>query len=275
MSQQPSIAAVPETTAATRLVVLLGHPVAHSRSPQLHSAAFAAANVDAVYVTADVAPADLPAAVAGVRSLGALGANVTVPHKVAVMQLVDLLTEEATAIGACNTLYWHEGALVGDNTDAVGLQTSLLADVAPLADAEALIFGAGGAARAAAVALGRLGASVRVRARRPEAASTVQRLAIENGARTPGGDPPRLVVNATPLGLDGEALPDDLMALAPGQVALDLLYGIDTPFLRAAREAGAATLDGTGMLLGQAAAAFRRWTDQPPPFGAYLAAAEG
>ncbi|MGH8901228.1 MAG: shikimate dehydrogenase [Egibacteraceae bacterium] len=262
-------------TASTRLVCLLGNPVAHSVSPQIHNAAFAAAGVDAVYVAFDVVPTDVAAAVAGLRALRALGANVTVPHKRAVWVQADGRTLEAELIGAANTLFWDGDDLVADNTDARGLQAVLEADVHLEAGDPVLLFGAGGAARAAAVALGRIGASVRVEARRAEAARVVADLAADSGAsRAKGDEPPRCVINATPLGLHGEPLPDHLMALGADQVAVDLVYGpIDTPFLAAARARGAEAFDGLGMLVAQAGLAFARWTGLAPPVEAMRAAA--
>lgn len=254
------------TTARTRVACLLGHPVAHSASPQIHTAAFAAAGVDAVYVAFDVSPEDLPAAVAGLRRLGILGANVTVPHKRAVLALVDARTPEAAAVGAANTLVLDGGALTADNTDAPGLRTVLERDVGLRPGDAAVIFGAGGAARAAAVALGRLGARVRVEARRAAAARAVSEVAEAAGATTGAAGAPRLVVNATPLGLHGEALPDRFMRLSEDQVALDLVYRRgSTPFLHAARRAGAGAHDGLGMLVAQAAWSFERWTGLPAP----------
>ena len=264
-------------TAGTRLACLLGHPVAHSVSPQIHNAAFAAAGVDAVYVAFDVAPPALPGAVRGLGELGALGANVTVPHKRAAWGLADERSGEADVVGAANTLSWSDGRLVADNTDAPGLQ-AVLARIGLQRGEEAVIVGAGGAARAVAVALGRLGARVAVEARRPQAAAEVEALARECGAAVgpPADAGPRLVVNATPLGLHGERLPDRHMALGPGQVALDLLYGrAATPFLASARAGGARAVDGLGLLVAQAALSFERWTGLAAPLEAmHLAAAD-
>jgi shikimate dehydrogenase len=252
-------------TASTRLVCLLGHPVGHSLSPRIHSAAFAAAGIDAAYLAFDVHPEDLEDAVRGLRAIGFLGANVTVPHKMAVLDLVDDATQEARAIGAANTLFWHDGRLTADNTDAVGLEGVLREQVGVQPGDPVLLFGAGGAARAAAVAFGRCGAAVRVRARRYEAASEVDALArASGGAEAELDRRPRIVVNATPLGLGGEQLPVDLMTLTEGQVALDLVYG-STPFLRSAAARGVRAIDGLPMLLGQAAQSFVRWTGRPAP----------
>lgn len=259
--------------ARTRLACLLGHPVAHSLSPALHNAAFADARIDAVYLAFDVEPAHLAAAVQGLRAARFLGANVTVPHKRAVMALADDRTSEAEAVGAANTLYWEGERLVADNTDATGLEQVLREDLGLRGADGVLLFGTGGAARAAAVALGRIGAAVEVRGRRPEAVEEIAALAARHGAAAPvdagrhgagedrhGAEAARVVINATTLGLAGEALPEALMALRPDQVALDLVYGRETPFLAAARAAGARAEDGLGMLLAQAARSFARWT---------------
>lgn len=263
------------TTARTRLVCLLGHPVSHSVSPQIHSAAFAAAHIDATYVALDVEPEALATAVAGLRAVGFLGANITVPHKEAVADLADERTREAEAVGAVNTLYWAGDRLVADNTDATGLQAMLERDLGLGPGTPVVLLGAGGAARAAAVALGRLGAHVEVVARREHAALEVSALARRMGADVGTIGEPLLVVNATPLGLQGESLPDRFMKLGPGQTALDLVYGpSDTPFLAAARAAGAKAYDGLGMLVSQAAGSFERWTGVPAPLPAMRFAAD-
>lgn len=261
------------TTAATTMVCLLGNPVAHSLSPRLHTAAFAAYDIDAVYVACAVT--DVAAAVDGLAALGALGANVTVPHKRAVWEHVGRRTNEAELVGAANTLFRHEdGKWVADNTDAVGLLRVLTDDVELAAGDAVVVFGAGGAARAAVVALGRLGARVRVEARRASAAAEVQTLAVAAGAGDLSArETPRLVINATPLGLHGERLPDRFHALGDGQMALDLTYGASpSPFLADARARGLPAWDGLGMLIGQAAAAFERWIGRPAPVAAMRAA---
>ena len=261
------------TTARTGLVCLLGDPVEHSMSPQLHTAAFAACGIDAVYVACAVT--DVPAAVAGLDALGALGANITVPHKRTVWELVERRTEEAQRIGAANTLFRDGGAWVADNTDAVGLRRVLVDDVGLAGGDAVVLFGAGGAARAAAIALGRLGADVRVEARRADQAAHIQELAVNAGAHTLAASArPRLVINSTPLGLHGEYLPERFQALGADQCALDLVYGREpTPFIRSARAAGARAWDGLGMLVAQAGASFERWTGVSAPFPAMWEAA--
>jgi len=254
-------------TARTKVVALLGHPVGHSVSPQLHNAAFAAAGLDAVYVAFDVGEQDVDDAIVAIERLGLVGANVTVPHKRAVFHSVHRRTPDAEASGAANTVFRDAEGLAVDNTDIAGLTEVLRDDVALQTGDVVVLLGTGGAARAAAVALGRLGARVHVLGRRPEAIGDIRAVLERHGgfALDSGADA-RVVINATPLGLKGERLPDDLMNLGAEQVALDLVYGSrDTPFLAAARNAGALALDGRGMLVAQAAAAFERWTGVAAP----------
>jgi shikimate dehydrogenase len=266
-------------TASTRLVVLLGWPARHSLSPELHNAAFRAQGLDLVYLAVPTPPDAVLDVVAALGAMDVLGANVTVPHKRTVLDVCDELTDEAQLIGAVNTLHWSEQGLLGDNTDARGLQAALSADVAPAPGDPWVLFGTGGAARSAAVAIGRLAGALTVVGRRDDAAREVADLAARSGApdievvRTDDVEQfaavtraARTVVNATPLGMGGERLPEPLMTLEPGQVAYDLVYDpAPTPFLVAAQERGAASHHGLGMLIGQAAVSYERWTGGPAP----------
>ena len=274
-------------TATTRLVALLGWPARHSLSPVMHNAAFREQGLDLVYVALPVLPERLVDVVAALGHVEVLGANVTVPHKEAVARTCDRLTAEAELLGAVNTLVWAPGGLVGDNTDAVGFAAALDGLGAPRGGVSAVVFGAGGAARAAAAALARTGFDVVVAARRGERAREVADVAARAGAPTAraiGLDEASalarvvrdawLVCNATPLGMAGEAVPAPFADLHPGQVALDLVYGPrETPFLVAARAAGATAHHGIGMLVAQAAASYERWTGQAPPVATMSAAA--
>ncbi|MFO7779422.1 MAG: shikimate dehydrogenase [Nitriliruptoraceae bacterium] len=274
-------------TATTRLVVLLGWPARHSLSPALHNAAFRAQGLDLVYLAVPTPPRAVREVVAALGAMEVLGANVTVPHKQAVLAACDELTEEAHLIGAVNTLHWSEAGLIGDNTDARGLLAALASDVAPAPQDGWVLFGTGGAARAAAVAIGRLAGALTVVGRREGAAREVADLAARAGAYDTevvlADDAGRLgavteaartIVNATPLGMGGERLPEALMALEPGQVAYDLVYDpAPTPFLIAAQQRGAASHHGLGMLIGQAAVSYERWTGGPAPRQVMTAAA--
>ena len=269
----------PWPTATTRPVVLLGWPARHSLSPVIHNAAFRAQGLDLVYLVAPCPPQRLDVVLDALATTGAIGANVTVPHKRAVLDRCDSLSDEAELIGAVNTLAWTPDGLVGDNTDATGLRDALEDDVAPARAERFLVFGSGGAARAAVVAVGRLGGALTVAARRPDAAGELAALGARAGAQDPAvvdlADGARLrasvrssrvVLNATPLGMQGERLPEALMALGSDQFAYDLVYEPSvTPFLRAAAAAGAGAFHGLGMLVGQAAGSYRRWTGRDAP----------
>ncbi|HET8542733.1 MAG TPA: shikimate dehydrogenase [Anaeromyxobacter sp.] len=264
-------------TGRTALYGVIGHPVAHSRSPEMQNAAFARAGIDAVYVALPVPPERVPEAIAGALALGFSGLNVTVPHKQAVLPLCASLDPAAREIGAVNTLRRGGSGWEGFNTDAPAL-AALLEAAGVGSGARALLVGAGGAARAGAWALARRGAEVRIAARRPEAARA---LAGALGRANPPGTPaPRaaawedlaaeadaadVVVNGTSVGLPGhepDALPG--IRLRSGQVAADFVYG-DTAFARAARAAGARLVTGEQILVRQGALAFALWTGRPAP----------
>lgn len=274
-------------TATTRLVALLGWPARHSLSPQMHNAAFAEHALDVVYLALPTPPEALAGVVEALGVSGALGANVTVPHKQHVVAACDHLTDEARLIGAVNTLSWTVDGLLGDNTDAAGLRDALTADVAVAAGDRFVLLGTGGAARAAAVAIGRLQGRVTVAGRRRGAADGLAELATAAGASEVGVvdvtetaalasavSAARVVMNATPLGMAGERLPEPFHRLAAGQVAYDLVYEpSQTPFLTDAAAAGAGAHHGLGMLVGQAGASYAVWTGQPAPLATMSAVA--
>lgn len=273
------------STAATRLLALLGHPVAHSRSPAIHAAALEALGVDARYLAFDVRPEALGAAVEGLRALGALGANVTVPHKRAVMAHLDRVEPAAAAIGAVNTIAREGDALVGSNTDAPGLVRSLEDAGVALAGRRVWVVGAGGAARAAVAGLAEAGASsIRVHARRPaQAEALVADLEPLAGARLSHGPlegEADLLVQATSATLESAADPEGfatalpLESLAAGAVVVDLVYApLETAALARARRLGLRAVDGLGMLVWQAALALERWTGREAPVEIMRAAA--
>ncbi len=275
---------------STQLVGVIGWPVSHSRSPRMHNAAFAALGLDWAYVPLPVAPGRVGQAVAGLRALGFRGANVTVPHKQAVMPHLDELTETAQAVGAVNTILVRpDGSLLGETTDGRGFLADLRAHEVRTDD-HAVVIGAGGAARAVAFALAQAGGEVMVCARdvgKAGALCEAVRAALP-GARVsawrfPDELPrltqtaPDLIVNATSLGLhEGDALPwVEGAAIGPGQVAYDLIYHRETEWLRLARAAGATAIDGLGMLVQQGAAAFELWTGVSAPVEVMRRAAEG
>ena len=197
---------------ATRTLGIIGWPVRHSLSPTIHNAAFAALGLDWVFVPLPVAPGEAPSALAALRTLGFAGANVTMPHKTDVADAVDSLTDDARRLHAVNTVVVGSDGLGGHNTDAPGFDRFLRRDAGfDAADRSALIFGAGGAARACALALARAGAArITVAARDPAATEGLRTaceglptdLAVVAFDDAPS-HPAELVVNATPLGIDG------------------------------------------------------------------------
>jgi shikimate dehydrogenase len=272
---EPAPPAPRTPTGTTALYAVIGDPVRHSLSPVLHNAAFAALGVDAVYVALPVPSGSGAAAVRAMPTLGIRGLNVTMPHKADAAAACDELTDDAARLGAANTVTLREdGTLLGDSTDGEGFVRSLLDEGLDPAGRRVAVIGAGGAARSVVLALGRRGAAVTVRGRRPEAAAAT--VALAPGAVV--GPPPAdadLVVNATPLGMDGRSLPWPVADLPATAVVVDLVYHpAETPWLAAARAAGRRTVNGLGMLLHQAALADERWTGRPAPIGAMRAAVE-
>jgi shikimate dehydrogenase len=266
---------------ATRVAAVLGFPVAHSLSPVIHNAAFAALDMDWTYVALPVEPGMVPVAVAGLRGLGIVGANVTMPHKEAVADVMDELTDDAERLRAVNTIELRGGVLVGHNTDAPGFARFLERDAGfDPAGRSALLLGAGGAARACALALARAGLTrIVVALREPARArpladaldgypTVVDVVGFDDVAQVEAD----LVVNGTPLGAHGETI--GLPRVEPGALVVDLLYRpASTPLQQAARAAGARAFGGLGLLLHQAALSFELWTGRPAPIEVMSAAA--
>jgi shikimate dehydrogenase len=265
-------------TGNTKLAGVMGWPVSHSRSPQIHNYWAARHGLDLVYTALPVAPDNIGAAIAGLQALGYLGANVTVPHKQAVIPYLARLDEAAQAIGAVNTLVFGPDGIEGRNTDALGFMVSLR-EGAPYwrpDSGPAVVLGAGGAARAIAWALREAGAEVRIMNRTPDKAAM---LAAEFGAEavawsTEGLAGAALLVNCTSAGLNGENdLELALTALPASAVVADIVYQpLETGLLKAARSRGLVTVDGLGMLLYQAQLAFAAWTGVMPAVDAELRA---
>ena len=268
---------------STRPVGVIGWPVDHSLSPAIHNAAFVALGLDRVYVPLPVAPARLPAALEGLAALGFVGANVTMPHKTRTAELIDDLSEDARRLGAVNTIVVEADGLAGHNTDALGFERFLRDDVGfDASDRSGLVFGAGGGARACALAASRSGLASLTVAVRDASRAEGLRAALEGSStevRVVGFDEAAsvradLIVNATPLGVHGESLP--LPELDRGVVGVDLLYRPGaTPFQNDVRAAGGAAFGGLGLLLQQAALSFELWTGQTAPLPVMSAAALG
>lgn len=267
----------------TAVVGVFGDPVAHSLSPAMHNRAFAALGLDFVYVPFHVRGDSLAEAVAAVRALSLAGVNVTVPHKVRVMQFLDEIDAEARMIGAVNTIVNRAGRLVGYNTDGRGFVRSLerQAGRSPRG-ARVVILGAGGAAQAIACSLARAGAaSVAIANRTREKAEALARLVCAEAPATAlpaAPDDPDLrralgeadiVVQATSVGMHPHhevPPPLPVEAVRQGALVCDIVYNPrETRLIKAARERGCDTLTGEGMLVYQGAIAFELWTGQAAP----------
>ena len=265
---------------ATRLAAVIGFPVSHSLSPALHNAAFAAVGLDWVYVALEVAPGSAPAALDGMRTLGLGGLNVTMPHKEAVHDAVDVLDPAAAALRSVNTVVpLADGRLAGHSTDGAGFVDSLRLDAGVDPNGmRVVVLGAGGAGRAVVDALARAGAAeVVVVNRSAERGAEAAALAGPSGRQGSLQDIPAadLVVNATSVGMGTTEVPFAPALLRPGQVVADLVYHpLETALLLAAAEAGARPVGGLGMLVHQAAHAFRLWTGVDPPIAVMRAAAD-
>jgi shikimate dehydrogenase len=258
------------------LAGVIGSPIAHSKSPQLHRYWLQRYGIRGFYIPMDVAQADLREVLAALPKMGFVGINVTIPHKEKILGLADLVSDRAALIGAANTLIFRaDGKVHADNTDGIGFIENLRQGAPgwdPLAG-PAAVLGAGGAARAVVSALAeqgvreiRVGNRTRSRAEGLRAEfgpkivvyDWVQAGAMLEGATT--------VVNTTSLGMVGKAdLRVPLDALSPDAVVTDLVYvPLETAFLREARGRGCVTVDGLGMLLHQAAPGFERWFGRRP-----------
>ena len=273
--------APPRIGGRTRLAGVVGWPVTESLSPVVHNAAFEALGLDWAYLPLAVPPGRVAEAVEGLAALGFAGANVTMPHKTDAAHHVDRLSDDARLLDAVNTITCGPDGTDGANTDAPGFERFLRVDAGfDPTGRRALVFGAGGAARACALALARAGlAGLIVAIREPERAGPLRRvlegLSLEldivpiEAARAHAVD---IVVNATPLGVAGEAIPHP--ALGREVLVVDLLYRpAVTPLLAAARDAGAPAYGGLGLLLHQAALSFELWTGMEPPMASMSAAA--
>lgn len=270
----------------TRVAAVIGSPVHHSLSPALHNAAFAQLGLDWVYVALHVAHGDAQRAVDAVRTFGLGGLSVTMPHKEAVALAVDRLDPAAAALRSVNTVV-HEadGTLVGHSTDGAGLVASLLSAGHRVEGRSVCVLGAGAAGRSIVDALGRAGAAdiaiVNRTQSAAEEAATLGGAVAHAATSTTAIRDAEIVVHTTPVGMggtgDGSAgeLPCDPDLLHRGQVVVDIVYHpIRTALLAAASRAGAATVDGLGMLVHQAVIQQQLWHGRAPDAGVMRMAAE-
>jgi shikimate dehydrogenase len=262
------------------LVGVFGHPVAENPTVVMHEAAYAELKMNWRYLTIEVLPQDLKDAMLGLRAMNMRGINLTIPHKVAVLQHLDGLSEAARLMGAVNTVVNNDGTLFGENTDGKGFMRALTQDagVDPQGT-NVVVFGAGGASRAITIELALAGTrKITIVNRSPERGHTLVDLlntsTPTSAAYSTWNEPFQIpegtdvVINATSIGLfpDIEAKPDiDYSTLTPDMTVCDVIHSPGTPFLRKARRQGSATLDGVGMLVYQGALGFKLWTGRDAP----------
>jgi shikimate dehydrogenase len=275
----------PAINAATRLCAVLGSPIAHSASPAMHNAAFAALGLNWRYLALEVEPKNLRAAIEGARAMNFAGLNLTVPHKLFAMEMVDALDESAKKWGAVNTIKFQPEGAVGFNTDADAITRSLREDLKmELRGAKILLLGAGGAGRTAALKLASENvAELYLVNRTPSKAEEIAgEIKKQFPSVTVAVGYPRakmdLVLNATSLGLkadDASPLDARQFSLKQTRAVYDMIYRpAETKLLAAAKAAGCQTANGLGMLLHQGAKAFEIWTGRSAPLDVMRCALE-
>lgn len=266
--------------ARTKIVGLIGYPIAHTLSPVMHNAAFRELGLNFAYLPFEVSPEELGSAIKGMVSLGIVGLNVTIPHKEGVKEYLDELSDEAEMIGAVNAIHKTDEGLRGDNTDGRGFLRSLMESGIDLVDKRIFLLGAGGAARACAFMLansrvyriiltdkaiikaGSLVKDLTARFQIPAEVVSLDDERTKNYIR--GSD---LFINATPVGMNKD---DELLIdpdwLHKDMVVYDLIYNPrETVLLRAVKEKGARAISGMEMLLYQGALSFELWTGRKAP----------
>lgn len=270
-------------TGKTKVYGIVGWPVEHSLSPVMQNAALQAAAIDAIYVPFAVAPDQLAAAISGLRAMRVSGFNVTIPHKTAIMALLDELSPAAVLAGAVNTVVNQGGRLIGHNTDGDGLIASLAEDLGcPVAGSSVVLVGAGGAACGALAALCRAGVGSVVVLNRSQKAADVLIATLRDRfpqillrAYALGQQPEEvlrqsdLVINATSLGMAGEKIEGLSLALLPDHAKVyDMVYNASlTPLLHDAGKRGVKAINGLGMLIAQGELAFELWHGIPAARG--------
>jgi shikimate dehydrogenase len=251
----------------TRLYGVMGDPVSQSLSPVMHNVAFCRTGYHGVYVAFNVT--DLPEAVDGIRALNIHGCSVTVPHKVAVMGLLDHVDPMARQIGAVNTIVNENGRLSGFNSDSPGAMAALLEKI-PVIDRTVAVIGAGGAARALAHGITAHGGRLTIVNRSEDKGRSLAR-ELNGDFCSPGdfsGVGTDILINATSLGMTPhtERMPVSHACLRPSMVVMDIVYNpMETRLIKAARDAGCTVVDGVDMFVHQGAFQFERWTGRKAP----------
>lgn len=275
--------------AKLKLFALIGDPVGQSLSPAMHNAAFRALGLNCAYITLRVPKPTLANAIAGVRALGIAGLNVTIPHKISIISLLDELDESANLVGAVNTVKNNRGKLIGFNTDGEGALRALEEKIGSVKGKEVVLLGAGGAARAIAFSLARAGARLTIANRtvpRAQALASAVEQKLSTNVKVASLNRAELtkalknvdvLINATSVGMHPKIDKTLVRAnmMRRGLVVYDIVYKpLRTKLLREARRAGGKTIDGLGMLVHQGALAFEIWTGKRAPIKIMKAAAK-
>lgn len=255
----------------TNITGIFGYPVEHTLSPQMHNAAFKALNLNYCYVPFLVHPDFLEIAVKSIRALNIKGVNITIPHKEKVIPLLDEISEEASFIGAVNTILNQDGKLIGYNTDGRGFMYSLAENGISIKGKNVLIIGAGGAARSISYYLSQDAKMVYINGRTKERLEKlivdlkrIGKINILPVDKIFSLDEYHIIINATPLGLkEDDPLPVEESLLKEDHIICDIIYK-RTKFIDIAQKKGCKVVDGTGMLIWQGALAFELWTGKKP-----------
>jgi shikimate dehydrogenase len=268
-------------TGKTKICGIIGDPIEHTMSPAMHNAAFSALGLDYTYLPFRVRQEELPGAIAGMRALNIIGLNVTIPHKVDVIPLLDRLEPLAKKMGAVNTIVNEGGVLIGSNTDAPGFLQALRSQSIEPKGKKIVIIGAGGAAKGIAFILAEVGASLvilnRTISKAEELASQIAQyyhqnlktMTLSEENLTGALDGADVLVNTTNVGMvpDVDRTLVSSSLLNPKLAVYDIVYNpLATRLLREAKAAGARTIDGLDMLVWQGALAFKKWTGREAPF---------
>lgn len=266
------------------IALVAGSPVSQSLSPAIHEAAFRADGRSGSFGAVECAPAEVQGLVEECRTRGLVGASVTMPLKEAVIASCDTVSDDASVLGAVNCLAFVSGSVIGHNTDGAGCAAALVRAGAAIAGEDSVVLGAGGTARAVALALARLGSRVtlvnRTASRADAAAATLSSVTGVSGSVVAGDigalAEARVLVNATSVGMGTQESPVDVVHLHPDLVVLDAVYSpLDTRLLRDARAIRARAVDGVWMLVEQARLQQQLWFGTMPDAAVMRRAAEG
>ncbi|MFV9510976.1 shikimate dehydrogenase [Tepidibacillus sp. LV47] len=261
----------------TQLIGLIGHPVSHSKSPEMHNGMFAKLDLNYVYLAFDVPPSHLKEAIEGMKALKIKGFNVTIPHKVEVMKYLDQVSEEAKQIGAVNTIVNDEGRLIGYNTDGIGYLRSLIEETGvQLKGKRVLILGAGGAARAIGYTIANSPIGQLTIINRDQNKAHILRKSLEQYTKTDvlsieqmekGVKEADIIVNTTSIGM-APNIDQSLIKkewIQPNHLVSDIIYNpLETKLIQEARSQGAQVHSGLGMFIYQGVIAFEKWTGITP-----------